>query len=203
MAQREVESSKRDVDEQEQAARVSQMEYGLAIAWRVAAIKARQVVFDYWPGYPPDWEERRQAVRDEAAGRCSRCEQIATQVHHMTPISIGGSHQSDNLEALCRECHEEEHGRPPGWFRGEWEFDTQDILHFRSPKVHLLLEAMREGARLQMKYRKRDGVRSERQVRPLKLWQERGRVYFRGFCELRGKERTFRISRIERLELED
>ncbi|MDU5893093.1 MAG: HNH endonuclease signature motif containing protein, partial [Atopobium minutum] len=29
----------------------------------------------------------------------------ATEVHHRTPLSWGGTHREDNLEALCHECH--------------------------------------------------------------------------------------------------
>jgi len=41
---------------------------------------------------------------------CERCEQDgrltpAQEVHHIKPLSEGGTHDSDNLMALCSSCH--------------------------------------------------------------------------------------------------
>jgi len=37
----------------------------------------------------------------EAAGRLI----LAEEVHHITPLSDGGTHAADNLMALCSSCH--------------------------------------------------------------------------------------------------
>ena len=38
------------------------------------------------------------------------CQKIATDIHHVTPRSLGGKDTIDNLIALARNCHEAAHG---------------------------------------------------------------------------------------------
>ncbi len=66
------------------------------------------------------YDERWARVRDLVIARhplCVRCELAgmivpAEVVHHIRPISEGGARlDPDNLEPLCRPCHEREHGR--------------------------------------------------------------------------------------------
>lgn len=45
---------------------------------------------------------------------CERCLSqqrvtLADMVHHIRPLSEGGTHQTDNLMALCNACHNEVH----------------------------------------------------------------------------------------------
>ncbi|MFB6124826.1 MAG: HNH endonuclease [Halanaeroarchaeum sp.] len=77
--------------------------------------------------YPPDWEHRRRAVLARDDYTCQRCgvksgphagDSGATlHVHHVRPLSEGGSNRPSNLLTLCADCHEAEHGhaieRPP------------------------------------------------------------------------------------------
>ena len=35
----------------------------------------------------------------------SKCSGIATEVHHILPLAHGGTHNADNLMALCKACH--------------------------------------------------------------------------------------------------
>lgn len=76
-----------------------------------------------WPGYPPDWERRRMFAFERAHGRCERCGVPAgrialandawrvtgAHVHHVTPLSRGGTHALHNLSVRCVECHRAEH----------------------------------------------------------------------------------------------
>lgn len=85
----------------------------------------------YLHPYPPDWKKRRLKVLNRDNWTCQQCgyehyPQSPTQihVHHIKPISEGGGHGYDNLEALCRSCHNiehsnEEHPRPDS--RAEYE----------------------------------------------------------------------------------
>ncbi|MGB4153380.1 MAG: HNH endonuclease signature motif containing protein, partial [Bacillota bacterium] len=41
---------------------------------------------------------------------CEQCEKLdritpAQEVHHIKPLSQGGTHAKDNLMALCKPCH--------------------------------------------------------------------------------------------------
>ncbi len=59
--------------------------------------------------YPPDWEERRDAIwwlQNNQCGRCG-CQPSKSQrnVHHVTPLSQGGNNSLSNLVGLCIDCH--------------------------------------------------------------------------------------------------
>ena len=56
-------------------------------------------------------------VRDRYAGKHPLCERClkegrytpVEEVHHILPISQGGTHDESNLMSLCRSCHEKIH----------------------------------------------------------------------------------------------
>lgn len=55
-------------------------------------------------GYGSEW----QAVRREVLVRepaCRSCGGIATEVDHIVPLRLGGTHALSNLQPLCRRCH--------------------------------------------------------------------------------------------------
>ena len=59
--------------------------------------------------YGRAWKRIRDAYI-EAHPLCERCEQAgqivpAEEVHHILPLSRGGTHARDNLMALCSSCH--------------------------------------------------------------------------------------------------
>ena len=50
---------------------------------------------------------------------CERCKRLgkltpAEEVHHILPLSRGGTHDPDNLMALCKSCHSEITAREGG-----------------------------------------------------------------------------------------
>ncbi len=71
--------------------------------WRTSCINFR--------GYPPDWEERRAEVIEGCSRTCVTCSctQVPLHVHHIVPLSKGGSNDLSNLLALCENCHEDIH----------------------------------------------------------------------------------------------
>jgi len=59
--------------------------------------------------YGADWRRVRSAYL-RAHPLCEDCLEHerfvqATEVHHMTPMSKGGTHDKENLKALCKFCH--------------------------------------------------------------------------------------------------
>jgi 5-methylcytosine-specific restriction protein A len=56
-------------------------------------------------------------IRDSYAREhplCERCEKNgrltpAEEVHHILPISLGGTHEKSNLMSLCKSCHNKIH----------------------------------------------------------------------------------------------
>jgi 5-methylcytosine-specific restriction endonuclease McrA len=60
--------------------------------------------------YPPDWERRKKAIWQQQSDTCGRCgrerdEVHRVNVHHIQPLSEGGSNELDNLVGLCCDCH--------------------------------------------------------------------------------------------------
>lgn len=76
-----------------------------------------------WRGYPSDWERRRMFTFERASGRCERCgipagrialvdrtwRVTGAHVHHVQPLSRGGTHALANLSLRCVECYRAEH----------------------------------------------------------------------------------------------
>lgn len=62
-----------------------------------------------------EWRMLSARYLQDKMYRCERCGNIATQVHHKEHIQTetGWHRRLDitNLEALCLQCHNEEHGR--------------------------------------------------------------------------------------------
>lgn len=76
------------------------------------------------------WKVAREIKIQKANGRCERCGAIGKEVHHKIRININNvmdprvSLNQDNLEYLCRRCHNKEHKR----FSKEPEFDEEGNL---------------------------------------------------------------------------
>ena len=71
-----------------------------------------------YPGYPPDWEERREKVKKRDGRCCTKCgwpkgyKRLARNlhVHHKVPLSNNGNNSLSNLATLCHICHGKEQG---------------------------------------------------------------------------------------------
>lgn len=60
--------------------------------------------------YPPDWQERAEAIKKRDRYRCTNCGHTADlAVHHKKPVRRGGDHFPQNLITLCNQCHLDEH----------------------------------------------------------------------------------------------
>lgn len=59
-----------------------------------------------WRDYnSPEWKYNRATVlRLEPS--CRVCNSKATVVDHIKPLKQGGTHKLDNLQALCKTCHD-------------------------------------------------------------------------------------------------
>lgn len=63
--------------------------------------------------YPDKWKDISQAAKKRDGYRCAQCgaSDVELHVHHMTPLSQGGTSEIDNLITLCRYCHSPIHPR--------------------------------------------------------------------------------------------
>jgi 5-methylcytosine-specific restriction endonuclease McrA len=76
------------------------------------------------------WRAARELKIVTVNGLCERCGAIGIEVHHKNRLSIHNvndtaiSLSQDNLELLCRDCHNKEHKR----FSKEVKFDNEGNL---------------------------------------------------------------------------
>lgn len=63
------------------------------------------------------WYIARTVKTRNANGKCERCGSVGEEVHHKIYLTVNNvddaliSLNQDNLELLCKECHNKEHGR--------------------------------------------------------------------------------------------
>jgi len=56
--------------------------------------------------YPENWENIRNYILSRDKNQCRICGKLDDlHVHHVKPISKGGSHTAQNLITLCKDCH--------------------------------------------------------------------------------------------------
>lgn len=93
--------------------------------------------------YPPDWDARKEAVKQRDHYSCQDCgieagEGKVLDVHHTTPLSEGGSNRLRNLELLCVDCHNARHDHDITDGRDDTE-STPDVWRWlRSPRRYLI-----------------------------------------------------------------
>jgi 5-methylcytosine-specific restriction endonuclease McrA len=150
-------------------------------------------LYDYWPTYPPDWEERRQAKLLEQPS-CESCGGRASlHMHHRVRIGDGGDHTLPNLMVLCEACHEDRHGGKPFSYAGEAEESAF------SRRLALIREAIPKKQCIRFSYTKYNGEKSVRTIRPARLEQIGRSLCIHGWCYLREAERIFAIKRMRRV----
>jgi 5-methylcytosine-specific restriction endonuclease McrA len=73
------------------------------------------------------WQIARTVKIEATQGKCERCGGIGEEVHHKIRLTVDNvndtniSLNQDNLEFLCKKCHNAEHKR----FSKEREFDEE------------------------------------------------------------------------------
>lgn len=97
-------------------------------------------VFNHWPGYPPFWKYLRSIVLAKDSNRCqvAGCpSRLELHVHHMQPVSSGGTHTPDNLVSLCDFHHalEPEKGHERIWGNIKTRYFTLVCAHERSNRA--------------------------------------------------------------------
>ena len=76
------------------------------------------------------WQVARQIKYQEQNGKCERCGRVGEEVHHKIRLTVDNvkdptvSINQENLELLCKDCHNKEHKR----FTKEKEFDNDGNL---------------------------------------------------------------------------
>ncbi len=182
------------------------------------------LLYDYWLSRPPDWESRReQVLTSSVCDNCGQCYNL--HVHHIIPISKGGSHKKENLIVLCEKCHSAEHGnRVFTYDQDGFENGAVSISSFEK-KLKLIQKAIESESKIEFKYKKYDGEISHRKILPKRIkksgyaphqnnnnnsdgnkvtnHKNYGNLCVEGFCYLRNDERIFAIKYISYLKIKD
>jgi len=155
------------------------------------------LLYDFWPNYPPDWEERKGEVFKQSSG-CHICNSnYALHLHHIIPISRGGNHKLGNLILLCEDCHRRKHGGR--------EFTYTDRVDGTSGKfidtVSLLKSAISLNKFVSFNYTRFDGGKSVRSIKPYDIKEIQHSLCIVGYCYLRKEERAFAIRRMKNIQI--
>lgn len=63
-----------------------------------------------FPEYPSNWDEIRAEVLERDSQSCRECGRTnLLHIHHLVPLSKGGTNDIENLITLCGNCHQVEH----------------------------------------------------------------------------------------------
>lgn len=73
------------------------------------SIKGHLVRDTYSNGVKNDWWDIRRKVFTRDNHKCFYCGQPASEVHHLIPLSKGGTTTMSNLIAICETCHNRQH----------------------------------------------------------------------------------------------
>ena len=63
----------------------------------------------YSMGIKNSWWKTSKNVRTREKGKCFYCGAPATQVHHIVPLSRGGTNSMTNMVLVCERCHRAHH----------------------------------------------------------------------------------------------
>ena len=76
------------------------------------------------------WRRARLAALDRAGWRCQNADcGIAgrLEVHHVIPLSFGGTNADENLITLCRSCHLAAHQRTLTPQQSAWQSAVREL----------------------------------------------------------------------------
>lgn len=81
------------------------------IKWKSDAVRGNR----HERGYGNAWTKRRDHILRRDCGLCQVCKRagrvtIATEVDHILPKAQGGTDDDENLQAICRACHQTKTG---------------------------------------------------------------------------------------------
>lgn len=142
------------------------------------------------------WGQIRKAVltRDNYTCRSCRRKDNLT-VDHIVQLSKGGTNSMENLQTLCKYCHEKKDNRKI--FDKSFNHDSNYGSRTTSnPTVQAIERAIRGHTRIRITYTDINQRITYREITPSHFTKEHGIAYLVAFCHLRNEKRTFRLSRV-------
>ena len=162
-------------------------------------------IYDFLPGWPPDWDERKQQLSRQNGSICSGCEEEReVYLQHKIPLSEGGTNELDNLELICSACHASMYGK--GGIFGAFTLNpNQSEFAEQAAEIQ---SAIDNHQKIQFDYKKPNAKRWTTRIvvpeRFLNIPNNRASgetLCVEGFCELRQDTRVFALERMEELEV--
>lgn len=142
------------------------------------------------------WSNLRDRVLNRDEHKCVRCGSMNNlQVDHKTPLKLGGKNIMSNLQTLCVDCHQLKHNRE---FDNDYDVaDDYGENYTPSMKVRKIIKALDDNTEIRISYQNLKGENTTRNVLPIRLYEQKNRIYLEAYCNLRFEDRTFRVSRIK------
>lgn len=159
-------------------------------------------IYDYYPNYPPDWDERRITIITHAGGKCRSCgAKTQLHIHHRIPLSKGGTNKLENLIPLCEKCHSKAHSNRD---LNQTYNKAETAFQRRLEEIHAAIKTQKK---ITFGYKKpTDSEYHQRVVRPpykldhIKHYKDDGATLcLRAYCENRRAERVFALKRMRGL----
>ena len=142
------------------------------------------------------WDRIRKSVlaRDNYTCRSCRRKDNLT-VDHIVQLSQGGTNSMENMQTLCRYCHEKKDNRKifDKTFNHDSNYGSRTTS---SPTVQTIEQAIRAHSRIKITYTDINQKITYREITPSHFTKEHGIAYLVAFCHLRNEKRTFRLSRL-------
>ncbi|MGY3032832.1 5-methylcytosine-specific restriction endonuclease McrA [Bradyrhizobium sp. USDA 4354] len=182
---------------------------------RETILEKIRAIYDLWPKYPPDWDDRQRLVYARDHRSCSACGVGGRlHLHHIRALSEGGTHKLENLCLLCESCHSARHG---GRAFKYTERNPNELSAIEQ-KIQLLNKALSQRKNIRFRYKKPRGSALNRTVTPRELRkltipelqdllgrkvkvEKEGKLCLFGYCHLRKANRTFAVHRMSKIEL--
>ena len=142
------------------------------------------------------WDRIRKAVLARDSYTCRSCRRKDNlTVDHIVQLSQGGTNSMENMQTLCRYCHEKKDNRKifDKTFNHDSNYGSRTTS---SPTVQTIEQAIRAHSRIKITYTDINQKITYREITPSHFTKEHGIAYLVAFCHLRNEKRTFRLSRL-------
>lgn len=142
------------------------------------------------------WDQTRKAVLNRDNYTCRSCRRKDNlTVDHIVQLSQGGTNSMENMQTLCRYCHEKKDNRKifDKTFNHDSNYGSRTTS---SPTVQTIEQAIRAHSRIKITYTDINQKITYREITPSHFTKEHGIAYLVAFCHLRNEKRTFRLSRV-------
>lgn len=109
-------------------------------------------IYNFFPSWPPDWSERKHHLIQQNGSICLSCgEEGDVYLIHQIELCEGGTNELDNLELICKPCHERTYGK--GDIFGSFTLNPSQSEF--SAQVSEIQSAIKNNWRIQFDYKKR------------------------------------------------